>query len=134
AGSGTGAPAAPFAPPAVANEPVADNRPVGWDPIRMSSAWPALPDSPIDAALTAEVPPWEEAPWAEDPSGAAAPGGTAASSGWAKPRNDVQARARSSRRAADRAGAAGSAASRTWMIAVGVVLLCVIAVVLAIFA
>jgi hypothetical protein len=133
AGSGTDAQAAPFAPPAAADGPAADRRPAGWDPIRMSSAWPALPDSPIDAALTAEVPPWETAPWAEDPSAAAAPRGTAASSGWAKPQRDGHARARSPRRA-DRAGVAGSAASRTWMIAVGVVLLCVVAVVLALFA
>ena len=92
AGSWTDAQATPFASSAAADRPAAD-RPAGWDPIRMSSAWPALPDSPIDAALTAEVPPWETAAWAEDPSAAAAPGRTAASAGWAKPQGTAQARA-----------------------------------------
>jgi len=136
----TDAQAAPFAPLAGADHPAASNRPMGWDPIRMSTAWPALPDSPIDAALAAEVPPWETAPWAEDPSAAAAPGGKAASAGWAKSHGAAQAGAhaaagtRSSAGGANRAGEAGSTVSRAWIVAVAVVLLCVLAVVLALFA
>jgi hypothetical protein len=129
AGSVTDAQAAPFAPLGVPDRTAADDRPAGWDPIRMSTAWPALPDSPIDAALTAEVPPWETAPWAEDPSAAAVPGATAVSPGWAKQgtapaRSHATARARSPR----------GAASKAWIVAVAVVLLCVLGVVLAIFA
>jgi Helix-turn-helix domain len=141
AGSWTDAQATPFASSAAADKPAAD-RPAGWDPIRMSSAWPALPDSPIDAALTAEVPPWETAAWAEDPSAAAAPGRTAASAGWAKPQGTAQARADragadragADRTGADRTGAAGSAGSKTWIVVVAIAALCVLAVVLAIFA
>ncbi len=108
--------------------------PSGWDPIRVSTAWPAIPDSPIDVAFSteagAEAPPWESAPWAGEPP-------TTASAGWAKApaATGGHARAvaaRSPGRAASRRGAARP--SRTWMVAVAVVLLCVLAVVLAIFA
>jgi hypothetical protein len=139
AGSGSDAQPTSFTPPTAAKQPAAHDMPKGWDPIRMSTAWPALPDSPIDAAFTAEVPPWETAPWADDPS-AAAPGAPAVPAGWAKPQSTARAKShatagkRSSRSAAARPGPAGSAASKTWIVAVAVVLLCVLAVVLAIFA
>jgi hypothetical protein len=139
-GFGHGVPAAPFpAAPFPANEPAAGGLPPGWDPIRVSTAWPAIPDSLIDAALSAEVgaeaPPWELAPWAQDlPT--AAPGASAAvPAGWAKAPGAAHATAsaaRSTRRAGPRSGTAGL--SRTWIVAVAVVLLCVLAVVLAIFA
>ena len=132
-------PAAPFPAPFPANEPGTGGLPPGWDPIRVSTAWPAIPDSLIDAALSAEAgaeaPPWELAPWAQDLS-TATPGASAAvPAGWAKAPGAPHATAtaaRSHSRAAPRAGAAGL--SRTWVVVVAVVLLCVLAVVLAIFA
>jgi hypothetical protein len=100
------------------DEPGADGMPKGWDPIRVSTAWPAIPASLLDlppvADAGAETPPWEAAPWAEDPSAA------------------DQAAARASAVVARSPGGVG--ASRTWVVAVAVVLLCVLAVVLAIFA
>jgi hypothetical protein len=64
----------------------------GWDPIRVSSAWPAIgsesaqgtraPDdtTPMDAppweAPDWEVPPWESASWAAEPAGSASHGET----------------------------------------------------------
>jgi helix-turn-helix protein len=130
-------PVASFPPPTAANEPAAGGLPPGWDPIRVSTAWPAIPDSLIDAALSAEVgaeaPLWESAPWAQDRSKATplAPGAVPA--GWGKAPGTAQATAAGSRRrAAPRAGAAGR--SRTWIVVAAVVLLCVLAVVLAVFA
>jgi hypothetical protein len=121
--------------------PGAGGLPSGWDPIRLSTAWPAIPDSPIDVALSTEVgaeaPPWESAPWAGDPSTATRGAPGAAPSGWAKAPGATAAHARaaagrSTRRGASRPGAAGP--SRAWIVAVAVVLLCVLAVVLAILA
>ena len=115
AGSLPGALAASAAGPFMMDEPGADGMPKGWDPIRVSTAWPAIPASLLDLPPVtdggAEAPPWEAAPWAEDPSSAAA---------------------RASAVGARSPGGAGP--SRTWIVAVAVVLLCVVAVVLAIFA
>jgi hypothetical protein len=133
--------AASFLGHAPGNEPSAGGFPSGWDPIRVSTAWPAIPDSPIDMALTtevgAEVPPWESAPWAGDPSAGASGAAPAIPAGWAKAPGGTAghasgAAARSPRRAASRRGTARS--SRTWLVTAAVVLLCVLAVVLAIFA
>ena len=133
------APAPSFPAFATPNEPAAGGLPPGWDPIRVSTAWPAIPDSLIDATLSGEVgaeaPPWESAPWAQDlpaatPGAPGAPG--AVPGGWGQRPGTAAAAARSTRRAAPRAGAAG--VSRTWLVAVAVVLLCILAVVLAIFA
>ncbi len=122
--------------PAAADKPGAGGLPPGWDPIRVSTAWPAIPDSPIDVALStevgAEVPPWESAPWAQDPSPGTPGGSSAVQGAWARPTATPATAARSTRRAASRPGAAGP--SRTWIVAVAVVLLCVLAVVLAVFA
>jgi len=127
-------PAVSFPPPTAANEPAAGGLPPGWDPIRVSTAWPAIPDSLIDAALSGdEAPPWESAPWAQGQSKATlfAPGAVPA--GWGKVPGTAQATAaRSKRRAAPRAGAAGR--SRTWIVVAAVVLLCVLVVMLAVFA
>ncbi len=131
------APAPSFPAFATPNEPAAGGLPPGWDPIRVSTAWPAIPDSLIDATLSSEVgaeaPPWESAPWAQDLP-AATPGAPGAvPGGWGqRPGTAPATAARSTRRAAPRAGAAG--VSRTWLVAAAVVLLCVLAVVLAIFA
>ncbi len=124
---------------AAADEPAAGGFPSGWDAIRVSTAWPAIPDSPIDVAFSTkagpEVPPWESVPWAGDPS-TAAPGAVAAvPAGWAKAPGATAGRAtatRSARRAASRPGRARP--SRIWLVAAAVVLLCVLAVVLAVFA
>ena len=51
-------------------EPAADDGPKGWDPIRVSAAWPAIgSEDPRgtrvagdDAALGWDIPPWDEAP------------------------------------------------------------------------
>jgi hypothetical protein len=124
-------PAAPFPSPAASNGSAAGSLPPGWDPIRVSTAWPAIPDSLIDAALSAEIgaeaPPWESDPRAQDRS-------PATPTGWGQAPGTAQATAaaRSARRAAPKAGAAGP--SRAWIVAAAVVLLCVLAVVLAIFA
>jgi len=132
--------AASFLAHARGDEPAASGFPSAWDPIRVSTAWPAIPDSPIDVALTtevgAEVPPWESAPWAGDPSSGAS-GAAAIPAGWAKAPGGTAghasgAAARSPRRAASRRGAARP--STIWLVAVALVLLCVLAVVLAIFA
>jgi hypothetical protein len=123
----------------------ADSRPRGWDPIRVSSAWPAIPASAIDMAPFADdgaaAPPWEAAPWAG--AGATPDAAAAASGGWAQAPGSSKAAAhapgvvaRSPGGAANRASVSGAgfASSRTWIVAVAVVLLCVLAVVLAIFA
>jgi hypothetical protein len=129
-------PAVSFPPPAAANEPAAGGLPPGWDPIRVSTAWPAIPDSLIDAALSGEeAPPWESAPWAQGRSKATplAPGAVPDGWDWVKGPGTAQSTAAGSkRRAAPRAGAAGR--SRTWIVVAVVVLLCVLGVVLALFA
>jgi hypothetical protein len=130
-----GEPAAGGFPSAAGGLPgTAGGFPSGWDPIRVSTAWPAIPDSPIDAAFSteagAEAPPWESAPWAGE-SPATASAGSAKAPG-ATAGNARAVAARSPGRAAARRGPAGS--SRIWMVAVAVALLCVLAVVLAIFA
>ena len=60
-----------------------DGKPIGWDPIRVSSAWPVLRDTPTVAsdARSAETAagPWEAAPWETTP--AAPAGRTAAGTG-----------------------------------------------------
>ena len=131
------APVPSFPAFATPNEPAAGGLPPGWDPIRVSTAWPAIPDSLIDATLSSEVgaeaPPWESAPWAQDPPAATpgAPGTVPA--GWGqRPGTAPATGARSTRRAAPRAGAARS--SRIWIAAAAVVLLCLLAVLLAVFA
>lgn len=126
-----GPPAALFPPSAA---PAAGGLPPGWDPIRVSTAWPAIPDSLIDATLSgAEAPPWESAPWAREQSRATPGTPGAVPKGWGTaPGTAPATAARSGRRAAARAGAARS--SRIWIVVAVVVLLCVLAVLLAVFA
>jgi len=126
-----GAPAGPVpglvSGPAAAGEPAAGRLPAGWDPIRVSSAWPAIPDSPIDYALStavgAEAPPWESGDWAQGTSAPRAPG--AVPEGWGKAPGAPAVAGRPAR---------GNGPSITWIVATAVVLLCVLAVLLAIFA
>ena len=83
--------------------------PSGWDPIRVSTAWPAIPDSPIDVAFSteagAEAPPWESAPWAGDHGARTQPPRPAGRRHLALPRGALRAvAARSPGRAASRRG------------------------------
>jgi len=86
-------------------EPVTSDMPAGWDPIRVSTAWPAIRDTPPVADMPAgdtvpsrgigKAAPWGAAPWATVPSDSdspatsaadsAAPAADAASAAWASP-------------------------------------------------
>jgi hypothetical protein len=161
------------APSAVsAARPWSDDKPAGWDPIRVSTAWPAIKDTPAEAPASANdsafsgntgssdgsapatAAPWETAPWAEDPSGSADDADTAAtataSTAATGVAGDVATLAAAAGAAAGAPPAAGIAAgrvaagesavggggslSRTRIVVLAAVLLCVLAVLLAIFA
>jgi hypothetical protein len=126
--------------------------PAGWDPIRVSTAWPVIPASLGDTDLADAVraangsgrangttppreaspaAPWAVAPWATgDPAGTSGAGQPAAH----RPATAPSGRAvpAPSLRADSDANAAGRA-SRARVLVVCAVLLCVIAVVLAVF-
>jgi hypothetical protein len=125
-------------PFASAAEPVTSDNPPGWDPIRVSTAWPAIRDTPLVASQAADGTeasgstgmgvPWGTAPRAQGPQDAAS-----------------SARGRAGRRAASggrgsaapAAGAAdgsGRSASLTKVVVIAAVLVCVLAVLLAVFA
>lgn len=121
-----------------AGSPVSPGSPArsgtGWDPIRVSSAWPALEHTPTIATAPASdaVAPWDVAtPWGtapEMPSGTPSVGGasaTAAGSSAGAPMSGGTP-----------APASGSASSpaRTRMLVLGAVLLCVLVVLVVIFA
>ena len=111
-----------------APEPMTSNKPAGWDPIRVSTAWPVIRDTPTVAAEPARSTgpsgdigmgvPWGTAPWAGDPRGA-------------KP-----SATRRSGSAAKAGGGSGSARSASWIrvVVIVAVLVCVFAVLLAVFA
>jgi hypothetical protein len=122
--------AEPSAPEAV---PGADARPSGWDPIRVSSAWPALRPTPTedDSAASAVVPAQGAVPSTGVPSTGAA-GRVAAP--WDRAATPPQATVKPVRTAAPVASDGRSASSRVRMVAIAAVLLCVLAVLLAIFA
>lgn len=107
--------ASPPVPPSSPSpgEPVAGGKPTGWDPIRVSAAWPALKHTPAIAepARGAEVSRGVGVPWAVDPADPASP-------------------ARSG--PAGRVGAGRP--SRTTIVVAAVIALCVLAVLLALFA
>jgi hypothetical protein len=161
----------PSAVPAA--EPWSDAKPAGWDPIRVSTAWPAIKDTPAETPTsfgdtafssdtgssfssdtgssggsgTSTAAPWESAPWAVDPSGrdsgadAATPAASKAATGATE---GLAASATASRAAAGLPPAsgivvggsatAGGSPSRTRIVVLAAVLLCVLAVLLAIFA
>ena len=113
----------------------------GWDPIRVSSAWPALGHTPTTATAPASdaAVPWDAAtPWGtapEAPSGT--PGADGASADAAQSSADAaQSSAGAPASGGTRAPASGSASSpsRTRMLILGAVLLCVLVVLVAIFA
>jgi hypothetical protein len=132
------------------------SKPMGWDPIRVSSAWPAIEHTPPvsgDFGSPETAAPWEAAPWAENPldaataatwtpaesgtlssaglSGGAASGADGAAAGTAGPT--------AGGRAPGGAPAPASGSVRSWsrartVILLLVVLLCVLAALLVIFA
>jgi len=132
------------APPAL-GEPAATDKPAGWDPIRVSTAWPVLRDPPkaepeLDLSGAA---PWEAAPWAQDPTDAnitaAGTADPAVTVGAAVPAvaKATAAAVSASGVAAPAVGATADpvhASSRTRVLVIAAVLLCVIAVLLAVFA
>jgi hypothetical protein len=137
--------AEPFAsaaePFASAAEPVTSDNPPGWDPIRVSTAWPALRDTPMVAAQAADGTeasgstgmgvPWGTAPWAQGAQDAASSArGRAGSPAQAGRRTASGARGS----AAAPAAGSGRSASLTKVVVIAAVLVCVLAVLLAVFA
>ncbi len=117
--------------------------PAGWDPIRVSTAWPALPDSPADPEPASGATPARSSGSRSRP-GPAAPWGTApwddtpASAPSTRPAPAAAPPAASAPAAAKRAGrvhgapAAGLAASRVRLLVLAGVLLIVLIVLLAV--
>jgi hypothetical protein len=131
-----------------AGEPAATDNAAGWDPIRVSTAWPVLRESPMVEAEpdVGGSAPWEAAPWAQGPSDADATAAgtadaavTAVTAGTAA-RDAARATAAAvsasgvSVPGVGAAGGSGHAPSRTRVLVIAAVLLCVIAVLLAVFA
>jgi hypothetical protein len=163
-----------------ADEPMTADKPSGWDPIRVSTAWPVIRDTPtvtdepagdngsapgigetmLWKAASAAAAPWETAAWEKDRSGAdssaksaadaAAPAAGAATVGGSPTRGATAATEAAAKAATDVArvpgagqvtvspvsmdGDAGRASSRTRVLVTAAVLLCVLAVLLAVFA
>jgi hypothetical protein len=143
--------------------PAADDRPKGWDPIRVSAAWPAIgSDDPrgtrvSDDTRPMDTPAWDAPPWgtAQDGAGAvpsgpdtvppvapapappsagpAYPGASAAAGGGARRAIHQSAWAGGVDASGEPTGVARPG-SRARALLVAVVLVCVLAVVLAIFA
>jgi len=119
-------PAAEAFPPTP--EPVTPSPPAGWDPIRVSTAWPVIRDTPTVAAEPARSTgpsgdigtgvPWGTAPWTGDPLDA---------------KRSATGRSRS---AAQAGRGSGSARSASWIrvVVIVAILVCVFAVLLAVFA
>jgi hypothetical protein len=152
-------------------EPVTDSKPAGWDPIRVSTAWPAIRDTPptvtdpANGARPARAKrasrtesadrtglssstefssstgfsggtgmgvPWGTPPWPEDALDAASP--TAATARPAPQAGGRAANARVSPAAHAAGGGAAHSVSLTRIAVLVAVLLCVLAVLLAVFA
>lgn len=133
-------------------EPVTSDKPTGWDPIRVSTAWPAIRDTPTAADMpagdtvpsggTGKAAPWGAAPWATVPSDAdstatstadsAAPAAGAAPAAWAPP--DAVRPSVATGSAVGVGSGSGRASSTTRVVVLAAVLLCVLAVLLAVFA
>jgi hypothetical protein len=138
--------AEPFPP---APEPMTSDKPPGWDPIRVSTAWPAIRDTPTLAAepagrtkasgSTGTGMPWETAPRAQGSqdavtsargrAGSPAQAGRRAASG--ATRGPAAAAGTPAAGAAD---GSGRSASLTKVVVIAAVLVCVLAVLLALFA
>jgi hypothetical protein len=131
------------------------SKPMGWDPIRVSSAWPAIEHTPTvsgDFGSPETAAPWEAAPWAEDPldaastatwgpaesgtlSSAGLAGGAASGAAGAPATTGPTAGVRAPGGAPAPASGSVRSSSRTrTAVLLVVVLLCVLAVLLAIFA
>ena len=129
------------------SEPVTSGKPAGWDPIRVSTAWPAIRDTPTLAAesagsadsfgKTGAGAPWGTATRTEQQlnaastaTGASGPAAGRARSGGVR----GPAAASGSGPAASRHSGPRRSASWTRVVVVAAVLLCVLAVLLAVFA
>jgi hypothetical protein len=119
--------------PGLPGQSEADGKPIGWDPIRVSSAWPVLRDTPLVASDTrpAETAagPWEAAPWE---TATTAPSGRAA----ADTVGAAAARSAAGTRASGGAPANGPARFPAQLrnVVLIVALICVLIVLLVIFA
>lgn len=136
--------------PLPSNRPAAeDSRPAGWDPIRVSSAWPALKFTPTTADPTRAHPlptftsdtraPWGTVPRAGDPAAEAAPNAGGSSAAGTRAVADSGAAAPGG--TAPGWGAAppypvreGRLSTRTKVVAVAVAALILLAALLAVFA
>jgi Helix-turn-helix domain len=130
-----------------APEPLTGSKSAGWDPIRVSTAWPTLRDTPTVAPEPAASTgtyggsgtgvPWGTPPWTEGSSGTAVPAAGAVDAAAARTAADaarVPVAAAGSGGAVGRDGGAGNSASWTRVMVISAVLLCVLAVLLAVFA
>jgi hypothetical protein len=126
-----------FPSPAETLTSVADptgDKPAGWDPIRVSTAWPMIRDTPTAAdepagdisssGGTGTAVPWGAAPWATPAAKPASPSGAASDA--------VRTRAASAHAGSVTGGRHVSSTTRVVVLAA--VLLCVLAVLLAVFA
>jgi hypothetical protein len=129
-------------------EPVTNAKPAGWDPIRVSTAWPALRDTPTAAAEPAGdtgssgaagtrtgwgTAPWETEPSKADSSAAGAAGSTVPAARAASKAARAAVPAARSAPAVGAPSGLGRASSTTRVVVIAAVLLCVIAVLLAVF-
>jgi hypothetical protein len=140
-------------------EPLPSDKPAGWDPIRVSTAWPAIRDTPAVPAEPASTVgglsgtgtgvPWGSPPWGDDrldtPSSATHTAGPAAGKASPGPAWEPATAGRPGTAASGDGGPGshagqgspigpGSTASWTRIMVAAAVLLCVLAVLLAIFA
>jgi Helix-turn-helix domain len=114
----------------------------GWDPIRVSSAWPVLVDPGPTASAgpvgDSAAPPWEAAPWGKDPleRTQASDAGAVPTAAWPTGgrRTPAAAGPSSSGRASSPTGGSAHSSSRIALIVAVIVVLCVLAVLLAVFA
>jgi hypothetical protein len=123
--------------------PTANGKPAGWDPIRVSTAWPAIRDTPTvvepasstgPAGRTGTGVPWGTAPREEDPADAASsPTGTAGAAARARGAASGTARVRVAAPAASDGSGSGRSTFLTRVVVIAAVVLCVLAVLLAIF-
>jgi hypothetical protein len=121
-------------------EPMASSKPAGWDPIRVSTAWPAIHDIPTvaepassngTAGRTGTGVPWGTAPWAEDPADAASsPTGTASAAARARGSASRTARASVAAPAAGDGSGSGRSTFFTTVVVIAAVLLGALALLL----
>ena len=129
-------------------EPMTSDKPTGWDPIRVSTAWPVIRDAPTAAdepagetgssGGTGTAVPWGAAPRATDLSAADLPAtsasGQAAQAAWATPAAKPASDKVRGLAASAPAASVRHVSSTTRVVVLAAVLLCVLAVLLAVFA